>query len=434
MGDRVAARYSTFLVLLTAMACHGAVVPPLTPRPRIHTGGTGSCATSEQGDTYCWGRLGPSDGAPVRMTDSVGAAAHFLSFEYGIWRGCGQTVSAVTMCTWGAAAREPTDTTIRLCPSDTCTFELKRADLHFAIVTTGLYHSCGLTRSGVAYCWGNSNGMGQLGLGWITPDSTGSGGPIDSRPRRVAGRLRFRAISAGDNHTCALTFAGEVFCWGYGQSGQLGIASVKTYCNGKPPYANSKCSIRQPTRVPTALRFLSISAGTRLTCGVATDSTAYCWGNNYRCALGTCRTPDSATPARIVMPGAVKQVAAGYFFACAVAFDARAYCWGDNAWGQLGSLVTTPGDACFLGGRCSPTPQEVAGDHRWVALAAGQLHACGITVEGRVYCWGSAEEGRVGPDGGGTVCENHSTQWKDVPCRPEPVAINGVPILLALPR
>lgn len=93
--------------------------------------------------------------------------------------------------------------------------------------------------------------------------------------------------------------------------------------------------------------------------------------------------------------------------------------------GQLGSLVTAD-SGCFNGGRCSPTPTEVSGGYRWREISASERHACGITLNAEVYCWGSRLQWRLGRFGGTEVCENHSAIWKDQPCSSTPVRIRGI--------
>jgi alpha-tubulin suppressor-like RCC1 family protein len=82
-----------------------------------------------------------------------------------------------------------------------------------ASLTAGGEHTCGLTASGAAYCWG-SNSNGQLGNGTI--------GGTNAAAAPVIGGLTFVALSAGGNHTCGVTPDGSIYCWGANASGQLG--------------------------------------------------------------------------------------------------------------------------------------------------------------------------------------------------------------------
>lgn len=89
----------------------------------------------------------------------------------------------------------------------------------FTALTVGHEHACGLNPNGFAYCWG-MNDVGQLGDGTTAP------GVRDGLPaaRPVAGGRSFASIAAGDFFTCGLTRSGEIYCWGDNTHGQLGVA------------------------------------------------------------------------------------------------------------------------------------------------------------------------------------------------------------------
>jgi len=79
------------------------------------------------------------------------------------------------------------------------------------------WHSCGVTTSGAAYCWGD-NFFGQLGNGSSAEATT---------PVPVAGGFRFASVSAGSFHTCGITTSGTAYCWGDNQNAQLGDGTME---------------------------------------------------------------------------------------------------------------------------------------------------------------------------------------------------------------
>ena len=89
-------------------------------------------------------------------------------------------------------------------------------------VGTG-FHTCGLAANGAAYCWGRADG-GRLGIGDDAPEPCGYDGRegCTHRPRAVAGGLAFASLSAGLEFTCGVTKDGNAYCWGNNSRGQLG--------------------------------------------------------------------------------------------------------------------------------------------------------------------------------------------------------------------
>ena len=81
-------------------------------------------------------------------------------------------------------------------------------------------------------------------------------------------------------------------------------------------------------------------------------------------------------------------LAVGYDFACALTDQGRAYCWGENNDGRLGDGSEV--------NRNVATP--VAGNLKFSTIAAGEYHVCGITTRGDAYCWGEDAYGQLGDD------------------------------------
>ena len=98
----------------------------------------------------------------------------------------------------------------------------------FVSVTAGYVHSCGLTSTGAAYCWGeNVNG------------ALGDGTAIARKTPVAAGYLTYSKISAGASHTCGIDLSDNknIYCWGANTWGQVGMGrrdtwALQNYANG----------------------------------------------------------------------------------------------------------------------------------------------------------------------------------------------------------
>jgi alpha-tubulin suppressor-like RCC1 family protein len=148
----------------------------------------------------------------------------------------------------------------------------------FVSVSPGADHTCGVTASGVAYCWGG-NVEGQLGHG------TNNAQDVGSPPLPVVGGIVFGSVSAGSFYTCGVDTDGAAHCWGKDSDQQLGTASG---------------TVNVPAPVFGGHTFASVSTSWFHTCGLDTDGVAFCWGANEFGQLGTGTTGDRGTPARIV--------------------------------------------------------------------------------------------------------------------------------------
>ncbi len=233
-------------------------------------------------------------------------------------------------------------------------------------IAAGGYHTCALSGIGGVRCWGNNN-YGQLG------NNTNINRTL---PTPVTGLATgVIAIAAGDNHTCALTSAGGVKCWGENGSGQLGN---NTTASSLTPVAVSGLSSGA----------LAIVAGSLHTCALITNGVIKCWGSNVFGQLGDGTNTNRWTPVGVGLASMAADLAAGDNHTCAVlAASGGVQCWGLNHLGQLGDGTTT----------IRTLPTNVTGLNSSAAnLAGGNNHTCALTTGGGLKCWGGNNYGQLG--------------------------------------
>jgi alpha-tubulin suppressor-like RCC1 family protein len=274
-----------------------------------------------------------------------------------------------------------------------------------AAVAAGDAHSCALTDAGAVQCWGNS-GLGQLGDGngyWVTGIEA-RGNPVDV----VGLGSGVAALSTGYAHNCALKASGGLKCWGFNDVGQLAVYPGPEQCSSTPGGSPLYCSI-----VPVDIGGMSngvtaVDASWDHTCAVK-DGGLHCWGGNGLGQVGDGTTTTRIAPTAVVgMSAGVAMAAGGSSFSCALTTAGGVKCWGINNEGQLGQGTTTGPETCGDSDYpCSRTPVSVSGLSSGVAaLTAGDFHACVVTTSGGVKCWGYNGLGQLG---------NGSTQTSATP-------------------
>ena len=243
-------------------------------------------------------------------------------------------------------------------------------------VAGGGEHSCAVTTAGAMKCWGY-NEYGQLGNG----ASGSSGGPTPVDVQTLGSGVA--AMTTGYNHTCALTNQGAVKCWGSGTLGRLG--------NG----ASSLSAV--PVNVLTLGQgVVALSAGDYHTCALTDRGAVKCWGWNRYGQLGNATNVGSdtanASPVDVQTLGSgVVAIAAGQSFTCALTNGGAVKCWGINDSGQLGNAVNLGTDSA----NSSPLAVQTLASGA-AAIAAGDSHACALLDNGTVKCWGLNNGGQLG--------------------------------------
>ena len=162
----------------------------------------------------------------------------------------------------------------------------------------------------------------------------------------------------------------------------------KAYCWGWNQYGrlgnNSTTNSSTPVAVqmPAGVSFQSIAAGNIHACALTTEGKAYCWGWNQYGQLGNNSTANSSTPVAVQMPAGVsfQSIAAGNIHTCALTNEGKAYCWGQGSSGRLGNNSTTNSS--------TPVAVQMPAGVSFQSIAAGNIHACALTTTGQAYCWG----------------------------------------------
>jgi alpha-tubulin suppressor-like RCC1 family protein len=283
-----------------------------------------NCAVTGEGAVQCWGRnvygqLGNDttfdSPAPVRVSGLTGAKAVAAGWEHS----CALTLGGGVTC-WGSGFVGQLGDGSR--NSSLTPVPVEGASSGIAAIGAGMTHNCALTLEGGVRCWGEDL-YGQLGIfladnrSLVPVDVPGLGSNVT-------------AIGVGEAHTCAVNADGGVVCWGNNGHGQCGNG-VDAHSFSAVEQVRPTAVVGLPSRVT------AIAAGTDHTCALTTAGGVLCWGWNATGQLGNGTASDSAVPSAVVgLESGVAAIAAGAWHTCAVTTAGAVLCWGGNSFGALG--------------------------------------------------------------------------------------------------
>ena len=308
------------LLLLIAFPAFASYVP-ITGVSQLWKGMSGDhgCIVTNNGAVKCWGyngygQLGNNSITPHSTPAAVnGLSSGIFSVAAGPFHTCALTSGGGVQC-WGSndsGQLGDNSTTDRRTP-----VAVDGLSSGVVAIAAGNNHTCALTDSGKVQCWGNNN-YGQLGDNSTTDRWS---------PVVVSGLTNgVTSISAGSSHTCALTSGGGVKCWGWNSEGQLGDNSIVQ--------RNTPVAVNNLTSGVTA-----IAAGSSHTCALTSAGEVQCWGRNDEGQLGDSSSVRHLTPSTVSgLTSKVTALVTGFGHTCVLTSGGGVQCWGMNSNGQLGN-------------------------------------------------------------------------------------------------
>lgn len=221
------------------------------------------------------------------------------------------------------------------------------------------------------YCWGSSTG------GSAADDNTAFHNL--SKPTRSPSTVQFanlaqRLAGVGPSTTtwvysaCGLTSDGSAYCWGDNNYSEIG--------NGTSTNAGV------PTAVSTSVKFDKLYSANFYNIGLTSDGTAYWWGHDFFDGVGT-----QSTPLAFNTTSKYSKIIVNDYTGCGLRTDGIPECWSSVATNLTGTGSLTPASG-------SNVPVAVSGGHKFSTIENAYSLICGLTNSddaggaGKLYCWG----------------------------------------------
>ncbi|KAL0343235.1 UNVERIFIED_CONTAM: Ultraviolet-B receptor UVR8 [Sesamum angustifolium] len=237
-------------------------------------------------------------------------------------------------------------------------------------IACGDSHCLAVTMEGEVQSWGR-NQNGQLGLGNIEDSLV---------PRKIEAfqGISVKMVAAGAEHTAAVTEDGELYGWGWGRYGNLGLGD--------------RDDRLVPGKVSTIQgeKMVLVACGWRHTISVSSSGSLYTYGWSKYGQLGHGDFEDHLIPHKLeaLSEHRISQISGGWRHTMAVTADGVLYGWGWNKFGQVG--VGNNVD------HCSPAQVKFPLDQKVVNISCGWRHTLAVTERQNVFSWGRGTNGQLG--------------------------------------
>lgn len=317
----------------------------------IGVGNNVSCALDAEDAVWCWGsnvagQVTLNGPTRVETPTRVPLPAAAVQVRPGRAFTCARLVDGTVWC-WGTnAARELGGAA----PSPSAPVKVPLGGDVAIDLAVGGQSACVRRASDQSVvCWGDNK---SFALG------NAAAGP--QPPTVVASTAGTKQLTMGHRHVCGIDALDRPFCWGRGQTQQLGDGMT-----------SDRATPMALMNTPSAI---AIGAGNRQTCAVAPSGLMRCFGARYNGG-----SQFDQWLGAIVLMDAVS-VTVGEYRGCAIRANTGVACWGYVS--QDGATLLTN----------TPMPMELTGvteiDTAW-------YHYCAV-ANGEVVCWGNNDSGQLG--------------------------------------
>ncbi|KAH6791329.1 Regulator of chromosome condensation family protein [Perilla frutescens var. frutescens] len=237
-------------------------------------------------------------------------------------------------------------------------------------IACGDSHCLAVTMEGEVQSWGR-NQNGQLGLG-TTEDS------LVPRKIKAFEGISVKMVAAGAEHTAAVTEDGELYGWGWGRYGNLGLGD--------------RFDRLVPAKVASVEgeKMVLVACGWRHTISISSSGSLFTYGWSKYGQLGHGNFEDHLIPHKLeaLRDDHISQISGGWRHTMAVTTDGKLYGWGWNKFGQVG--VGDNED------HCSPEQVVFPLNQKVVNISCGWRHTLAVTDRQNVFSWGRGTNGQLG--------------------------------------